>query len=261
MKLSGGSFRRMLKICGKRTFHARLSLCCGAALILVSLALAGCGDLSLNDMLENEEPGELSINPTNVVVPASGTADISGKGGFRPYSYENSTALGAIDPNTGVYTAPDSITGNYETTQIQVTDAFEIGATANITVFAPISLSPTVKSIVVGDAIDFSVSGGVPDPNYDFFVNGSLEESTPGSWSHPFSTEGTYTVEAVDSLGNSAIATITVDEHLAVVVEDNWVLKGGSITVTVVNATGAHELSTDPPVTGSFDDPQAASRT
>jgi len=109
----------------------------------------------------------------------------------------------------------------------------------------------------VGDTVNFTATGGVPDPDYDFYVNSDPADSTPGNWSHTFSTEGTYIVEAVDSLGNSAVATIFVDGRLAIEVVDTWILKGESLTVTALNPTGSHSFSTDPPGEGTFDDPTA----
>jgi len=229
----------------------------------VSVLLAGCGQISLTQLLENEEPGELSITPTNAFIPASGTLDISGNGGFRPYSYVNIGTAGSIDADTGVYLAPVSVVGSYETTDIEVTDAFGSKALVTITVFGPISLTPSVKTIKVGDSVNFTATGGVPDPYYDFHVNGNPdpEDSTPGNWSPTFSTEGIYIVEAVDSLGNSAVATITVDGQLAIEVADIWVLEGGSITVTALNQTSPHSFSTDPPGEGTFNDPRAVTTT
>jgi hypothetical protein len=223
------------------------------------LLLSGCGDISLNQLLENEEPGELTISPTNAYVPASGTLDLSGQGGFKPYTYLNKGTVGSIDPDTGVFTAPTSVSGGYETTEVEVSESFGRAASTTVTVFAPISISPAVKTIGETDLVSFGVLGGAP--NYEFYVNGNLEGSSSGTWSYVFATEGSYTVEAVDTLGNTAVSMITVEGHLAIVVDEPWVLTSGSINLRVINPTGAHTLSTDPPGIGSFDDNTAVSTT
>lgn len=248
MKVGRGSVEPMSKVYRKCTFCGRSSFLYISTLIVLSLSLvlAGCGELSLTQLLENEEPGELSISPTNALVPASGTLDVEGNGGFRPYAYENKGTLGSINATTGEYIAPvvSEITDTY-TAEIEVTDSLGSKASTIVTVFAPISLSPAVKTIKEGDTVIFIATGGVPDPNYDFHVNGVPEGTSSGNWPYQFSAEGSYVVEAVDSLGNSAIATITVDEHIAIDVEDTWVVTGGSIDVTVVNPKGAHTFTID----------------
>lgn len=223
------------------------------AVLGLILLLAGCGDISLNQLLENEQPGEFSISPTNAYIPASGMLDISGKGGFMPYTYENKGTLGFVDPDTGVYTAPSSVSGNYETTDIEVSDSFGTNASTTITVFAPIELSPAVKTVQVNDTVNFTATGGVPDPvdGYYFSVDGSAPESDSDgiNWPHNFSTEGSYTVEVTDSLGNTAISKINVESYLTIDVEETWVVSTGSLDLTVLNATGPYTFSIDTPGT------------
>jgi hypothetical protein len=231
----------------------------GLLALAIAAVLTGCGDLSLNQLLENEEPGEFTISPTGAYVPAAGTLDMSGQGGFKPYAYANLGTVGSIDPDTGVFMAPVSITGDPETTDIEVTDSFGRSASTTVTVFAPISISPSVKTVGEADTVDFAVLGGVPP--YDFYVNGSLEGSSSGNWSRPFTTEGSYSVEAVDSLQNTAVAVITVERNLAIILDEPWVLVSGTIDLTVINATGGHTLSTEPSGIGSFDDPIAVTAT
>jgi len=250
MKVGRGSLRSMLKVYRKHTAFGRSPLLYTSLLIVLSLGfvLAGCGQLSLTQLLENEEPGELSISPTNAIIPAAGTLDVTGKGGFKPYTYENKGDLGSINANTGEYIAPpESEISGTATTDIEVTDTLGSKVSTTITVFAPISLSPAAKTVEEGDSVDFIATGGLPDPDYEFYVDGDPKGTSTGSWLYQFIAEGTYTVEAVDSLGNSAVATITVDRHLAIEVADNWVLTGGSITVSALNQTSPHTFSIDPP--------------
>ena len=242
MKVGRGFVVPMSKRRRKRTFPAQSPLLVAAALIVlaVSLVLAGCGQISLNQLLESQEPGELAISPTDAYVPASGTLDISGTGGFRPYMYENKGGLGSLDTETGEFTAPSSVAGSHETTDIEVSDSFGATASTTITVFKPIELSPATKTIREGDRVTLVVTGGVPHASegYYFSVNGSVPQSDDdGIWeSDPFNTAGTYVAEAVDSLGNTAISTITVYASMAIDAERNWVVKGtDSIDLYAVN--------------------------
>jgi hypothetical protein len=108
MEVGSGSITPMSKVSKDCTSHRRLPFRYAAAVLALglSLLLAGCGDLSLAQLLDSEEPGELSISPKIALVPASGTVDISGKGGFTPYTYDNKTVKGTLDTATGEYVAP-----------------------------------------------------------------------------------------------------------------------------------------------------------
>jgi hypothetical protein len=254
MKVDRGLFDLVSKSYRKRKSSGHSPLLSTAALIVVTvfLLLAGCGDISLNQLLENEEPGEFSISPTNAYVPASGTLDISGQGGFKPYTYVNKGTVGSIDPDTGVFTAPNSVSGGYDTTDIEVTESFGRTASTTVMVFAPISISPAAKTVGETDTVSFSVSGGVPD--YDFYVNKNLEGSSSGSWSYAFSTEGSYVVEVIDTFGNTAIAVVTVIGGLAIDLEQNWVVAGtgpnSSTNMTALNEVSPHIFSIVDPQTG-----------
>jgi hypothetical protein len=224
MKVGRGFVVPMSKRRRKRTSHRHSPFLYTATLIVlgVSLVLTGCGELSLNQLLENQEPGELSISPRTAMIGEGRSIEITGKGGFTPYTF--SATVGSIDEIEGsiYYTAPNSP----EVVTITLADGISSEATATITVFTPVELSPAAKTIDEGDTVDFEATGGFPDPNYDFLVNGVLEESTTGLWSHEFLTEGTYTVEVMDDLDNSAVSTITVEGGMAIVALRNWVVKG-----------------------------------
>lgn len=253
MKVGRGLFRPMPNIYIKSTSKEYSLFLYAAAIALgLILLLAGCGDISLNQLLENEEPGEFSISPTNAHVPASGTLDISGQGGFKPYTYVNKGTVGSIDPDTGVFTAPNSVSGDYDTTDIEVTESFGRTASTTVRVFAPISISPIAKTVGETDTVSFSVSGGVPD--YDFYVNENLEGNSSGSWSYVFPTEGSYVVEVIDTFGNTATAVVTVIGGLAIDLEQNWVVTGtgpnSSTNLTALNAVSPHIFSIVDPQTG-----------
>ncbi|UCF96603.1 MAG: hypothetical protein JSV89_15700 [Spirochaetaceae bacterium] len=268
MKSDRGIDRRLFKFCSNRTFHLDKPLRAMLVpfVIVGALLLAGCGKLSLNQLLGAQEPGVLSINPKKALIPASGFLDISGSGGFKPYTYENKTLKGTLDTATGKYVAPTSgeLSGVTENIEIEVTDSLGSTVSAILTVFKPLILSPTSTTVKTGDSVNFSARGGVPSPNYDFYVNNVLEGSSPADWTYTFSLDGTFSVEAVDSLANRSVATITVlafGGDLAIAVEQNYVPQGGSITVEAINPVGTHTFSIEPPGVGSFNDPNAITTT
>jgi hypothetical protein len=242
----------------KPASEAKRPFFCVAVLSAV-LVLAGCGNVSLNQLLENQEPGELGISPKAGSFPAASTIEITGKGGFRPYTYER-IGKGDIDPATGEYTAPVSgdISGNAESVEIKVTDDFGQRASATFTVYRPLSLSLSEDVIPEGATVTLDTSGGVPD--YDIWIDGilAIADHPSGDWTSPvFTTAGAYEVEVVDDLGNSAQGALTVyavGGDLMIDLAENWVLTGDSVTVMAINPSGVHTFSA---TAGSFDDVNA----
>lgn len=233
------------KSCGVSPFLCTVAL----GVVALSLVLNGCGEISLNGLLVNEESGDVGITPKSATMPEGSTIELVGKGGFKPYTYENKTTketLPTVEGEYAEYTAPSSVSGT-EDVQIEVTDSFGRKASAVLTIYQTLSLDPAGKYIEEGESVTFSATGGVPGPGYDFFLYGDPEPQSRGtvSWNHLFDTPGDFIVEAVDSLGNRDIATVTVfaDEELAVELPEydggpqNWVLTGASMIVEAVNTT------------------------
>ncbi|MBN2553684.1 MAG: hypothetical protein JXB06_12985, partial [Spirochaetales bacterium] len=187
------------------------------AVLALSLLLAGCGEISLNQLLESEEPGELRLNPASANVPVETVMTVQGKGGFIPYTYAivdgGTLDPDILDPETGVFTAP----GEPATVTIEVTDYWGRKAQGTLNVFEQLKLiysGETASRLTVALAdlpLDFDASGGVPDPGYVFSVEGESGTTSIDSNGIFSSTDaGQYMVEVSDSIGNSAIATVRV---------------------------------------------------
>jgi hypothetical protein len=75
-----------------------------SAAIAAALALAGCGDLSLFDVLKSEET--LVLSPESPPVATVGEQiQFSASGGLPPYRFSTAPSPhGSIDPVTGLYT-------------------------------------------------------------------------------------------------------------------------------------------------------------
>jgi hypothetical protein len=171
--------------------------------------------------------------------------DIEGKGGFKPYSYDNISTdpKGTLNPTTGEYVAPAAVdlSGNTEQMEFEVTDHFGAKASTLVTVYKPVRMSPAAVTVDVGTEVNFSVSGGVP--NYELFVDEESKGTTSGNWAYVFSDPGTKTVVAEDSIGNRAVSIVTVTDELGIEVGRYWVEEGDSLPLIAFNSSGDHVFS------------------
>jgi hypothetical protein len=156
-----------------------------------------------------------AIDPEEATVSATSTCAFSASGGKPPYSYALlSPALGTIDPENGLYTAP-SLAGS---DTVRVTDAIGNSADAELTVTppGPLAISPPAITLTAGSTITFSATGGLTP--YIFSIaggTGSIEPQT-GFYTAP-SEAGIDTVRVTDFAGSTAQATVTVAFHVRVV--------------------------------------------
>lgn len=153
----------------------RLVLFTAAMIVLMlSLALAGCGDISLSGLLEKQAPGELGITPQTATISPDSSIEISGKGGFTPYTY--SAMEGTIEEIDGVtyYTA----TGSSPSDEITIVDALSIEATAIIYVESSNPFSfPEAMTIAVGESTGYvQAIGGNPPYTFSLEPVGEPEE-------------------------------------------------------------------------------------
>lgn len=260
-----GSLRAMLKVYGKRTAFGRSSLLCASLLIVLGLGfvLTGCGQLSLSQLLENEEPGVFDVSPNDANIAVNTEMTITGAGGFKPYIFEKVAGIGTIDAESGVYLAPPSVTGDYQEADIQTTDFFGKTALTTLKVFNPLSLNVDATTVLEGGNVNFDADGGVP--GYSFYVDGSetpIVTSADGIWNSTWPTQGVYLVEVVDSIGNGAVSTVTVltaTGTLAIDPESVSIAQSGVVHFTGINLSGMAEYSHDPALgtlTAAGDDAQ-----
>ena len=81
-------------------------------------------------------------------------------------------------------------------------------------------------------SIDLSVSGGVVSLPYDYYIDGSLQSSSSGSYVYDFLTAGTYLIEALDANGCSTSHTVTMNEPSSAVTNTSTVSDYNSYGVT-----------------------------
>ena len=249
----------------------RLPLLCTAVLAVaaLSLILTGCGDISLNMLLETEEPGELRASPAVAAVPTGSTVTIKGQGGFKPYTYEKESGSGFFDAKTGVYTTP----GIAEYAEFRVTDGFGRTDTSRIEVIAPLKLKVNNEDAAqitvldtdpdVGFAVDpveFDADGGkiLPGNKYRYFLDGipvvPTEISAAGEWIFTPPAADTYQVEVFDDLDNSDLVVVTVVDvvtggELAISPTEVQVEQGQTVLFVPINVQGTAVYSA---TAGSF---------
>jgi len=215
MKVGRGFLGPMSRIFAKCTFHGHSPFLYTAALIMLGLGvvLSGCGDISLSQILENQEPGELGITPKTATISEGSSIEIRGKGGFTPYTF--SVTAGSIDEIEAItyYTAPNSP----EVVTITVIDGFSSEATATIQVVSSTGLSfPEAMTIEIGENTGFVIAtGGTPPYTFSLEGDGTLDPHRllldRVKYSAPdFETIAVVWVE--DAVGTQRKLTVTVVE-------------------------------------------------
>ena len=220
-----------------------------------TLILTGCGELSLNQLLENQEPGELGISPASANLPVDTSVTVRGMGGFQPYAYEKLSGGGSIDPITGIFTAPSAS----DTVTVEVTDYFGEKAQGTLTIFDQLRLfysgaQVSHLTVVLSDLpLTFVAVDGVSP--YVFSVQGATG-SISASGVFDASAPGEYMIEVSDSLENSAVATVNVLDlggPLTISPEVAYVILGQTTQFTAYNYDPAtYAFSVQAPAAGSI---------
>jgi len=233
-----------------------------AALMVLglSLVLTSCGDLSLNTLLENQEPGELHMSPRSTTVVIGTSITLQGYGGFKPYSYAKGlgTGDGDLETKTGVLTTTS--TGSLI---IEVTDYFGKEAQGTVEIIIQLKIlyagQPAEQLIfALPDPppleLDFGHSGGLGP--YVYSVEGSGASIDPDTGEFSTSGIGEFIVDVSDSLGNSSVAMVKVLDvggPLTISPEVTYVLKDDTVVFTAYNYDPlSYSFSVQPPGAGTI---------
>ena len=194
-----------------------------AAVVAAALLLFTCGELSMYEMLDAEEPGALAMSQSELNLPPEAEYRLMASGGFKPYlfQFEPTPGAGTLD-NDALYRAPLASETPAED-KILVTDRFGSTAAATVRVFAPLRASPTSITAVVGqNAQDVSISGGNGERTlYNHGTKGNAywdnpDNKTTVKYSPPGATEigdGRDSFSIEDEFGSTVEVTVTL--HLA----------------------------------------------
>jgi hypothetical protein len=221
-----------------------------------TLIVTGCGELSLNQLLENQEPGEFRVSPSVATVPTGSSVTIQGNGGFKPYMFEKLSGSGTLHQESGVY---DTAGPEFDA-EIKVTDSYGRSDTSLITVFAPLKFytnGALVSQISIGDleTVVFDADGGLVAGKYAYWLDGvpvdPVEVDSSGVWTFNPPSVGIYQVEVYDDLENSK--RVTVDVSLALMINPTvaQVQWGDTVSFTGINVGGTAVYTADV-VGGSF---------
>lgn len=204
----------------------------------------------------------LAISPSSQNTLVSSTISFSATGGVNPYTYSLVSGVGAIDANSGLYTAPAS----NGSAIIRVTDNFGNYVNATVNVTSVLNISPTSKTLAVNNTQTFIASGGTSPYTYSVQSGTGSINSSSGLYTAPASA-GSAVVLVTDSLGATVTANVTVNSALAIspstqAMSINGTLSfsstGGVVpyTYSIVSGGGTVDSST-----GAFTAPASAGTT
>jgi hypothetical protein len=208
----------------------------------------GVGDvLRVTDSLGNTATVSItvtagvSIAPSSVTVAPRGNQELVATGGSgEGYAWSLVTNLSGatIDPVTGAYQAGS--TGGV-TDVVQVADSLGNTASVSVTVTAGLSISPAAVTLAPRASWTFTAAGGSASGYaWSFVANASGGTIDSGSGAYTVGAAGGVTdvVQVVDSLGNTASASITVTQGVAVTPPAATLAPRASRTFTAAGGSG-----------------------
>jgi hypothetical protein len=179
-------------------------------------ATAGSAIVRVTDSLGNVSDATVTVNAALAISPSTKTLAVNNvfafgaSGGVAPYAYSKVSGTGTIDASSGAYTAPAAA----GTATVRVTDFLGNTSDATITVNAALAISPSSKTLSIGNAFTFSASGGVPSYAYAVSAGVGTINAATGAYTAPGAI-GTATVTVTDGFGNTSSAAVTVSGGLA----------------------------------------------
>ncbi|MGZ3775551.1 MAG: Lcl domain-containing protein [Pseudobdellovibrionaceae bacterium] len=197
-------------------------------------AMTGITTVRVTDSLGNIKDATvlvhegLTISPFTKILAVNQVFSFTASGGVPPYTYTLTSGVGIVS-SSGTYSA-----GGAGAAVVRVTDKAGSTSEANIIVNSALSISPTSKTLAVNNSFTFSAAGGVPPYIYSV-LSGSGTVSSSGDYKAP-TTSTTAVVRVTDSASNTADATVTVNDPLAISPSTVTLAAGG--TQSFVTAGG-----------------------
>ncbi len=187
--------------------------------------------------------GTLSINPSSPSTPPRGAIAFTTSGGSGEgvtWTLAAAGSGGTIDPETGAYTA-GTIASTTDT--ITATDSLGNAASVMVTVTAGLSITPSSASIAPRGSVPFTANGGVGASTWSFtsHPSGGTIDSTTGAYQAGTIGNVTDVIQALDTVGNLATASITVGPTLAISPTSVTVVPRGHQTFIASGGTGAYQ--------------------
>ena len=188
----------------------------------------------------------LTVNPPAPAVAPRGHVQLVAAGGSRAgyaFTLTTNASGGAVDVTTGAYTAG---TAGDVVDVVTVTDSLGNSARASIAVGDPLQVSPASIDVAPLGAVTFSTAGG-SGSGYVFSLsaNGSAGQIDARTGAYLAGTVGgsTDVVSVIDSLGNSATATIHVGAALHIAAPAGPTPPRGTLALVVSGGAGGLTFS------------------
>jgi OOP family OmpA-OmpF porin len=187
--------------------------------------------------------GGITVSPSTLSAPPRGTQTFVANGGSTAgfmFALTTNGSGGTINPTTGVYVAgPTGPSADVLT----VTDSLGNSTTINIAVTAGLVVTPATATRAPLGHVALTVSGGSGD-GYTFSVSTNLSGATvagaTGNYAAGSTGSVTDVVTVLDSLGNSATATIMVTAALIPMTPTVSVTPRGTTTVGAAGGVGPY---------------------
>ncbi len=159
--------------------------------------------LTSDATVEIYEP--LVIDPVTITLAPTNTHQFTTTGGLGTITFSMVSGAGAIDSNTGDYTAPGAAGADV----VRATDSIGNTADATITVNGALQISPTTRKISINETFTFAATNGVPPRTFSIEAGGGTIDPSTGAFTAPSSSQS-VTVRVTDALDNTSEATVTI---------------------------------------------------
>lgn len=194
----------------------------GTSVIRVTDSVSGTADASITVI------APLTVTPTAASVSTGGAVSFTVSGGTGGYTWDIDPPGGGSIDGSGNYTAP----GSGDTVTVTVTDSSgnEADALVSVTLPMPLGITPSMVTMLTGEAVTFSGFGGIGGYTFSPVTGGGSINSTSGVYTAPGSP-GTATVRVSDGTDNAdasitivASGPLTISPNTAVVGTDSTLL-------------------------------------
>ncbi len=230
---------------------------------LLTLTLAGCDKFSLLSEFSQSQTGSsgssgssvLAISPAAPAILVGTTVNFRGSGGSGQYSFSLSSGGGAVDPISGVYTAP-ATAGSATVTLTDALKGDTVQAVVSIVAASQLRINPASLTIGASGSYQFGASGGATPYTYSVYggtVAGESIDSATGAYHAPSSTSVRY-VRVTDNVGTTSDATVTVVASGALTISPTTVKipENTSFTFAASGGTPGYTFSVVPGGTGTI---------